>query len=240
MIPLLQFVASIEYVLYGLAGIGVFFSIRRYVLARRVQRVAIFGLEREDASNRARGAVNTIAILIGGCIVVYILAHILTPIMVSAPTESEATPVTFIDVEPTPTTSILLFPTVTPTLVLGAPESAQIETGEVVTNGCEIFGSTIVSPAPGDVVSGQVLVEGQANVLNFASYKFEVKGPSTDDQWVVVATYTTPQAEGALGTFDSTSLLPGSYELRLITFLVDGSNITPCIVPITISGTASQ
>ena len=92
------------------------------------------------------------------------------------------------------------------------------------------------SPEPDQQVSGQVLVEGQANILDFSQYKFELNGPGTNGQWVVVGTFTVPVIEGILGSWDSTSLPPGSYRLRLVVLRSDGTFPTPCEIPIVVLG----
>jgi hypothetical protein len=85
-----------------------------------------------------------------------------------------------------------------------------------------------------------VSVEGQANILDFAQYKFEISGASTGGAWVVVGTFPSPVPEGYLGSWDSTSLQPGNYSLRLVVLRTNGTYPTPCEVPITIIGPGGE
>ena len=237
MSTLLGFVARISPILYALAAVGIFFSIRGLVQSRRARRVAVFGLEREAAQEQWRRSLSAFITLVLLAVVVYIIDNILVPNMESVAEEvPTATPVAFVTPEATPTEALLLFPTVTPTVGLPPAEAAALEETPQpeVVNGCEIIGATITSPEAGDTVSGQVAVEGEANVLNFAQYKFEIRGPSTGDAWVVVGSYLTPVPNGLLGVWDSTSLLPGNYTLRLIVHRQDGTYVTPCEVPIVV------
>lgn len=237
---LLQFISRISVVLYALAAAGIFFSIRGLVQSRRRRRVAMFGLEREAAQarfRRALGMILTLAFLSG---IVYMIDNVVVPnTSNTTDAEPEETPVAFLPGEPTPTSVRLLFPTVTPTP--GIPPAEVEEEAEAAATpaedveGCEIIGSNISSPSPGDEVSGQVAVEGEVNVLDFSQYKFEIRGPSTDDSWVVVGTYFQTVPDGLLGVWDSTSLIPGDYTLRLIVHRQDGSTIPPCEVPITVN-----
>lgn len=236
MSTLLLFIARIAIVLYILAGAGLFFALRTLLQARRAKRLALFGLEREAAlqmQRRALHSIVTLALLIG---MVYVIKNIVVPnLSEAAPEQPEPTAIVFVTQPPTATPALLLFPTITPTV--GPPPAEVAEATalpETPVNGCEIIGSTITLPQPGDTVSGQVMVQGEANVLNFAQYKFEVRGPSTDGEWVVVGTYNAPVVSGLLGVWDSTSLMPGSYTLRLVIFRQDGTYLPPCEVPITI------
>ncbi len=237
MSTLLLFIARIAIVLYILAGAGLFFALRTLLQARRAKRLAVFGLEREAAlqmQHRALRSIATLALLIG---VVYVIKNIVVPnLSAAAPDQQpEPTVIVFVTQPPTPTPALLLFPTITPTV--GPPPAEVAEATappETPVNGCEIIGSTITLPQPGDTVSGQVTVQGEANILNFAQYKFEVRGPSTGGEWVVVGTYNAPVVSGLLGVWDSTSLMPGSYTLRLVIFRQDGTYLPPCEVPITI------
>ncbi|MBN1313204.1 MAG: hypothetical protein JXB30_17480 [Anaerolineae bacterium] len=235
----MQFLLRTEKFLYVLAAIVIFFSMRGLVIARQVQRNAVFGLEREAAQQRQRrslGAILSLLLLSGG---IYIITHIVAPNMDETPVEPTPTPpLVFVTQVPTPTEARLIYPTVTatpglpPASVAGTPSLGPEESA----NGCEILGATITRPAPNEIVSGQVAVEGQTNILDFAQYKFEIKGPSTNGAWVVVGAFTVPVVDGYLGTWDSTSLIPGNYVLRLVVSRIDGSFPTPCEVPITIAG----
>ncbi len=233
---LLLFIARIAVVIYLLAGAGIFFAVRGLWQARREKQRAVFGLEREAALHKQQRAFRSaimLALLIG---MIYVIQNIIVPNLSEPEAAPEPTPIVFVTALPTATPALLLFPTVTPTV---GPPPAEVGEAtappETPVNGCEIIGSTISLPQPGDTVSGQVAVRGEANVLNFAQYKFEVKGPSTGGDWAVVGTYNVPVVNGLLGVWDSTSLMPGNYILRLVIFRQDGTYLPPCEVPIIIS-----
>ncbi|HEC22347.1 MAG TPA: hypothetical protein ENI95_05455 [Chloroflexi bacterium] len=234
---LVQFVARIDVFVYALAAVGIFFAIRGLFQARRAMRVAVFGLEREAARRKRRGSLSMIIILLALAGAVYVTSNIVAPnIEGLAARPTETPPIVFVSPEPTATQPLLLYPTITPTIGLPPAEAgteAPPEPAEVV-NGCEIIGANITSPEPNQAVSGQVVVEGQANILGFAQYKFEIQGPGTGGDWVVVGTFTEPVNNGILGTWDSTSLMPGNYTLRLVVSRQDGTFPTPCEVPIVI------
>jgi hypothetical protein len=170
---------------------------------------------------------------------VYIITNIVVPNLSGEQARPTPTPVVFVTAEPSATPMLLLFSTITPTLGL-PPSEAELTNAPTpaaeVENGCDIIGTTITSPEPDQQVSGQVLVEGQANILDFSQYKFELNGPGTNGQWVVVGTFTVPVIEGILGSWDATSLPPGSYRLRLVVLRSDGTFPTPCEIPIVVLG----
>jgi len=240
---LLLFLSRIEYIVYVLAGVGVFFSIRALVQAGVARRNTVFGLEREAAQNRQSRALTTILALFMLSAAVYIIVNIVTPSALSRPElQPTATqPIVFVTQQATATEARLLFPTVTPTPglppVAGATTPPPVAPGET----CGLLGARITSPVPDQTVTGQVVVQGGANTLNFAEYKFEIKSPATGDAWVVVATNNVAVPDpGFLGTWDSTSLPPGKYTLRLVVIDLNGGFPTPCEVPINIASPAAQ
>ncbi len=238
---LVQFLARIEPILYGLAALGIFLSLRGLVLARQQRRIALFPLEREAARNRAQRSLSTILALILVTLGVYIMVNIVAPNVLINVIPPTPTPLIFVTQQATSTPSRLLYPSVTPTQALppglGGTSTPTPSGG---FNACDIFGAKITSPTPNQVVSGQVAVRGQANIIGFAQYKFELKGPSTNGAWVVVGSSRIPIADGLLGTWDATSLAPGNYVFRLVVSRDDNSFATPCEVPITIAGPAGS
>jgi hypothetical protein len=240
MTTLLEFIARIAPFIYGLAAIGAFFALRRALQGRNALRIAVFGLEREAAREKLRGGFSTLLILglVAGA--VYIIANIVVPNMSGLPEEPTITPVVFVTPGVTPTEALLLYPTITQTI--GVPQAAEgVPTNDPTINGCDIQGARITSPTAGETVFGQVVVEGEANVLKQVQYKFELRGGATGDAWIVVGTYPneTGVPSGYLGTWDSTSLTPGNYTLRMIILREDNTFPTPCEVPLVIGGSAT-
>jgi hypothetical protein len=82
----------------------------------------------------------------------------------------------------------------------------------------------IASPESGQIVQGLVIVTGTVTVLGFSSYElsFAYKDDPTGT-WFVLQTSSLPVFEGELGTWDTTTLTDGDYNMRLRAFLLDGS-----------------
>ena len=248
---LIELLSRVDVVLYFISGLGTLIGVRGYVNSRQMRKVAAFGLEREAVRKVKRRAVNTLASMVVLAGSVYVLTNVVNPQNLGGlPTQddssAELTDLSELAVNMTPTERPLLFPTVTPSfgVVLSpgdpTPTPAATLAPDSASLGCEINGVTINQPLPGEVVAGQIQVTGEANILNFAVYKFEVRGPSTRDVWVTVGNFTTPVASGFLGTWDATSLEPGSYFFRLVLVNQSGISLDPCVIPITIAAANIQ
>lgn len=249
---IIELVARVDVVLYFVCGLGILIGLRSLSIGRQLRREAVFGLEKEAARHVSRRGWSTIGSMVALAGSVYIVANVVRPVMEGMP----ASPIgpkgkgadTTLTPAPdaagggaTPTPRPLLFPTVTPTFGIAEPggeaaaEPPPTPGGSTASEGCELIGATITNPIPGEVVAGQVDMLGEANILNFQAYKFEINGPSTGGAWATLGTFTRPVASGFLGTWDATSLDPGQYFLRLVVVNSEGNFPEPCVIPITIS-----
>ncbi len=83
---------------------------------------------------------------------------------------------------------------------------------------------TIASPIEGQVVQGAAVVAGTVTVLGFSSYELSFAYSDAPTQtWFALRSSTLPVFEGELGTWDTTTLTDGDYNLRLRVYLLDGS-----------------
>lgn len=241
MTTLLTFIARIATFLYVLAGIGILFALRSFAQARGARRVAVFGLEREEAESRLRQSGSTILLLVLLIGVVYSVRNVVVPnIQEPGPPPTVTPMVFFVTQQATATQTRLLYPTVTATVPVAPDTGINYATADPNGNGCDLQGARITSPTPGQTVSGLVSVEGEANILNYSQHKLELSGPVTEGAWVVVWTSTSPIFPGWLGDWDTSSLAPGDYTLRLVVLRTDGSFPTPCRVQVVVTSPANQ
>jgi len=99
-------------------------------------------------------------------------------------------------------------------LILASPWPAQPITAQ----------SGITTPATGAAVSGDVAIMGTAVIDPFQKYELHFKlEPSGDDAYVYFAGATTPVQNGQLGVWQTGSLAPGTYSLRLRVVKADGN-----------------
>jgi hypothetical protein len=101
--------------------------------------------------------------------------------------------------------------------------------------GCADPGVRLTHPVNGQVLFEAVVVTGSANTAGFSSYKFELNGPSTDNAWAVLRTYTNPVADGVLGQFDGSAFTAGTYQFRLAVVDSSDSTIASCAITVVIS-----
>jgi hypothetical protein len=215
MLALLRFLHLLEYEIYALLALGVLASLRRIALARGGMRKTIFGLERESLVSRQTRASLTIVMLgfAGGSL--YAAVHLALPNLERAELVR-----TTGSSEPLPTPSPTAF------VLFG-----------VDLSGCVNPRATITSPTPGQAVQGEVQLRGSANIDQFAFYKYELSNPEAGDVWVTLAASNTPVTEDVLGTWDSSTVPPGVYHLRLIVTDSQGNSPRSCIVPVQVLAT---
>lgn len=83
---------------------------------------------------------------------------------------------------------------------------------------------TITSPAPGDILRGQVDITGTMAVLNFLSAQLVFSYASNPGGgWFAIQTFSQPVVDAALTVWDTTLITDGEYILRLRVNLGDGS-----------------
>lgn len=117
-------------------------------------------------------------------------------------------------------------PTLVGTIIAGMPPPV----------GCDKPDAQLQIPANGQVLFDSVTVIGTANTNNFASYKFELSGPSTGNSFTPVGgDKTSPVADkGVLGQLALSPFQPGEYEFRLTVFDITHALKASCTVTITI------
>jgi PKD repeat protein len=153
----------------------------------------------------------------------------------SAPDEEEITSVPTTEVEQTPvettqaleTTTPRPFQTVLPATSIFPTMSIPTQVGSVSTptspQQVSIF---ILSPVPGNIVSGSQQIIGSATHSNFLQYQLEYgPDPNPSNLWYAVSgAVQSPVANGLLGIWNTSVLNDGAYQLRLRVFLRDGTN----------------
>ncbi len=241
--------------LYVLLGVGMVWAWWNWGAAQRDYRETYFELERGLARYRRANAITALVLLIEIALVVMGIQRIVVPTIraqdeqmeeILAPVEdgtfSTPTPQmrddTAIDdsevrelIDATqPFEAIQATPTLTPTPV----GTILPNPGEVV--GCDTDNAMLEVPANGMLVFSPIDVRGTAYIDDFAFYRFELRGDSTQGQFAPLADYTEPVRElTSLGQFTPTFHTPGEYQFRLNVFDVAGDVRATCTVNIVIS-----
>jgi hypothetical protein len=209
--------------------------LRAYAVARRERANAIFTLERESATGRMMQSTTGLLVtlvIIGG---VFYTSQILVG------------EVPLPEVTPTPTVLVVLPPSPTPPPLLPTPTSTstprprptaalavetttpEVTAAVVQPPACPNPGVRVSEPGDGAVVSGVIQLVGSANIPDLEYYKFEFRGNGFGD-WTFIQRFEQAISGGILGAWDTRSVSPGEYQLRLVVVDTTGNYPPPCVL----------
>ncbi|HSB67592.1 MAG TPA: hypothetical protein VLD65_13525 [Anaerolineales bacterium] len=225
----LQFFRDYEIWIYVLLGIFALWQVRKFALAWEELRGAFFGLEREAAQSRVNSAATMVVILILMAVAEFTLVTFVIP------TVPGANPL------PTLTLNLLATPTTTlpvPTQKPGGTPEATPTPGELpAAEGCVAGQVNLTSPLNGNRISGSVSVEGSADATNFGFYTLQIARPG-DTIWLPIVVGQQAVKSDVLGTWETSTLTPGEYLLRLVVTDNIGTELTPCAIQVTVEPTS--
>jgi len=215
------------YVILVLAGLV---YIRRFILAWEELRRAAFGLERESAQSHLNQSAGMLVLLFIMAVAIFVVVSFVAPafpasIPLQTPTmDLLASPSTTIEGEAaqeqdaTPTADLL----------------SLTATVQVIGEGC-IPGQIMLSdPVDGSEISGVVIIKGTADIQNFGFYKYEVARLG-DTVWQTIQAGREIKQESELGQWDTRTLAPGDYMLRLIVIDNQGETLEPCVIRVNVN-----
>jgi hypothetical protein len=225
----LRFFRAYEIWIYGLLALGGLLYIRKFFIAWGDLRGAAFGLERESAQSRVNQSATMLFLLLVFAITEFVLVSYV------APAVPGAIPIS------TPTLDLLATATATlPEVTEGsvtpppaeetAPPTAPVQANG---NGCIPGQVNLTEPQDGTEVEGLVTLMGSANVENFGFYMYEVARPG-ETVWLTLQAGRDPVAEGELGQWDTSTLAPGEYMLRLVVSDNAGQILQPCEIRVNV------
>ncbi|MDX9991905.1 MAG: hypothetical protein RBS68_07615 [Anaerolineales bacterium] len=215
---LFRYLVRYETPIYILLGLGAIFAIRAAWLSWDEWRKAVFGLEKEIAYQRLRTRSAVLILLLMVVLSQFCLVTFIVPYLPSITLAFTSTPdLLRNDLQAsagaleTPTADILFNP----------PANSDCTPGQII----------ITSLEPRQEISGRVSLLGTANVENFGFYKYEYRQMGSDT-WVTIAAGREVVIEAELGSWDTSSLVPGDYEIRLV--VTDGKNepLPACTIPV--------
>jgi hypothetical protein len=218
----LRFLANYEGLIYILLSLGGLFAFRWLWKSWREWRDSVFGLEREFAVRRLSQALMVSLIILFLFLGELFLASFVVPAL--------------------PSSNILVTPTLNiPDQTRGSLSSDPVVALTVVTpvsnsdsasaEGCVPGEIILTSPEPGQEVSGTVTLVGTVDVDNFGFYKYEM-APQGTETWATISADRKLVKEGDLGFWDTTTLTPGDYQLRLEVTDSQGQAYPPCVIPV--------
>jgi hypothetical protein len=214
MMTFLKFLRNYEIAFYYLLGLISLGFIYLLITAQIQLSKTIFGLERQLFLGRRTGALGRLALVAVIVGAIYSAVHIGLPQAQSAEQIRQAAIAAH---QPTPTL------TATPMEQFG-----------VDISGCTNAKATILQPKPGDAVKGKISIRITADITSFAFYKIELSRADEPDVWSTLYNdnNAATEAEPSSWTWDSATVPPGVYHLRLTVMAADLTFPTPCVVPI--------
>jgi hypothetical protein len=222
--------------IYFLLGLGGALYVRKFLMAWQDLRGAGFGLERDSAQARLNGAASILVLLLTTVVVVFILVSFI------APAVPGAVPLL------TPTLDMLATPTATLASAAGLDQTPVAAASEVVGEvpaqpatatpsageGCIPDQVAITHPQEGQEIRDSVPLTGTANIPNFGFYKLEMRLQDAPD-WQTLLAGNEPKQEGLLGTWNTSLLSPGNYQLGLVVTDNQGTSLPACIVSLRVA-----
>lgn len=219
--------------IYALLGIVLLFYIRKLVLAAREWRIAQFGFEKVVAQRKISFAL-TLAMIFGLLMLAeFILVSFVAPGLPNP--KSLATPT--LDLLATPTATLQ----VTAVGDTPTPESIQSTPLAVTAEGCIPGSIEWIYPQNGDEIQGTVNLNFIVNVDNLGFYKYEYVQAGSNE-WTTIAAGDSPvvsmpeATDEAQRTWNTASLIPGDYQLRLVVADNENNTYPACTVSVRIIG----
>ncbi len=183
-------------------------------------RQAYFSLEREIAMRKlARNAIFAVLLIIFTCAQTVIASFIVPGLPASARIGTPTVDLlAALGQGAAGEGTVLAF---TPASVAPAPGS----------EGCVKDELEILSPKPGDSVSGVVEIRGTVNVPNFGFYKYEFAALGSD-LWATISADRKMVKNDQLGIWSTGTLTPGEYQLRLVVTDTQGQARPACVISV--------
>jgi len=216
-----RFLATYEGLIYILLSLGGLFAFRWLWKAWREWRDSVFGLEREFAMRRLSQALMVSLLILLLFFGELFLASFIVPALPST------------DLTETPTQDVIdqtegaMFSDPAVALNVISSVADSFPTG----NGCVPGEIIVTSPETGQEVSGTISLVGTVNVDNFGFYKYAVSSQGSDI-WATISAGRQLVDEGEIGLWDTTTLTPGDYELRLEVTDNQGQAYPPCNISV--------
>jgi len=223
---LVRFLQQNEIWIYILLGVVALIPLQRLISAWKAWQGSIFGLEREIAQRRFSAALTILLLLIMFVVVEFISVSFVAPNYLQGSAVATAT----LDLLATPTVTL-------PAVIDAAVDLTQVGTVTLtvanVEDGCVAGQIEWTYPQACDEISGTVELTGTVNIPNLGFYKYEYALPG-DDIWNTIAAGDQPKVEGGIGFWNTSQLLPGDYQLRLVVADNENNFFPACVIPVRI------
>jgi len=223
MTGLLRFLKEFEGGIYLLLLVLTLVMGSRLISAIQQKRKSAFGLEREVVQKRINSTTAylvIIGLLFIGQVLLVSVASVRYPGLYTLTTPTAG-------VSPTPTDFFQAMLAMEQT-----PEGLEQTQTAVAMTGCIPQQIEWLSPQSGEEVTGSVALSGTINVPNIGFYKYEYRQKGRED-WIPIAAGNKVIIEGDLGgSWNTSELEPGLYELRIVVSDNQNNLFEPCVIEV--------
>lgn len=224
MSSILRFLERYEIFIYLIGGLVILIAGRKTYQSWREWSRSIFGLEKEHSQQKFNSALTILVFSVLLVIGLFVVNTFITPTVPG------------VQVLPTPTIDLTQQPstfTPAPTVVITG-EGFIPTIASYFSRGCIPDQIDWTDPRNGDTINGRVELKGTVNIQNLGFYKYEYS-PSGSETWTTIAAGNAViQNEPLGGSWDTRSLVPGEYELRLVVNDNQNNPLPACIIQVTI------
>lgn len=230
MAEVLIFFRTYEMWMYAILLLAGLLYIRRFLLAWEELRRAAFGLERESAQSNLNQSAGMLIFLFIAAVAIFVVVSFVAPAFPASVPLSTPT----IDILASPSSTVVEEDSgevmETPTVDL----LSLTATVQVIGEGCVPGQIMLSEPGDGSQVSGVIILRGTANVENFGFYKYEVARPG-ETVWQTIQAGREIRQDSELGQWDTRTLAPGDYMLRLVIVDNQGESLEPCVIMVNVN-----
>lgn len=214
-----QFLGTHEVLIYIILSIGAMFAVRWLWRSWTEWRHAVYGLEREFALRRIAQSVALLLFVLVLFAVELATAAFIYPNL----------PASFFVQTPTPDFLATPTGTISPELATVIAMTPRASPVPDASEGCRPNQVNISAPASGQEVRGTIDIRGTVNIPDFGFYKYEM-APAGTETWATIAAGRDVVVDGSLGQWDTSTLAPGDYDLRLVVSDNQGRALPACQV----------
>lgn len=219
-----SFLENNEILIYILFGFVFVIYLQRILFAIRDWRRALYGLEKESAM---RNITTSLVVLM---IVGFLILLEFSMVTYIAPAYPDVLAL------PTPTMSFDTTPGVDGAATLemnGTSQPVVATLNPLVSGGCQAGKLEWISPEAGAEVRGSVPLVMTVNFTDMAFYKYEFS-PAGSETWTTIAAGDGSATEFEAGNWNTGTLVPGDYRLRLVVVNRENQTLPACEIPVTV------
>ena len=226
---LFRFLAAYELPIYLVLGLGLIIVFRWLWQALRELRDAIFGLEKQIAMRHFSTTIAIIVVILMLAMGELYITSFLVPDLPASTFLSTPTVDVLSTQLPVSQSNLSSGTLISQTGTADAPDAAS------TPEGCSPGQITISSPTPGENVKGIVELYGTVDVQDMGFYKFEFTQAGLDS-WATFFAGRLTEENKPIGVWDTSQLVSGDYQVRLVVTDNQGNEFTPCVITYRVTG----